>query len=136
LCNHLAVDSFGVRPFLFFERDPREAHFELRLELVLRQIAFNAMAFGAVRIQDQYRGGPGRIEAMEPRGVFPDVSFDGEKIRADGGGDALIGVRLGFQPSAGPSSRSRAEIEQYRPAGLLRLAQSGIDIPAPLNCHW
>jgi len=53
--------------------------------------------------------------------MFLDVRLDREEIRVDESGDSLIRVRLGFQPSTSPSSRSRAEIEQNRPAGLLRL---------------
>jgi hypothetical protein len=67
--------------------------------------------------------------------MFLDVRLDWEKIRVDEACDALIRVRLGFQPSASPSSRSRAEIEQDRPAGLLGLLQRGIDVLAPLNGH-
>ena len=69
------------------------------------------MPFRALRIKDKDRRGPGRVEPMEPRGMFLDMRFDREKIRVDEGCDTLIRVRLGFQPSASPSSRSCAEIE-------------------------
>jgi GrpB-like predicted nucleotidyltransferase (UPF0157 family) len=72
---------------------------------------------------------------VEPGGVFLDVRLDRQKIRVDEACDAFIRVRLGFQPSASPSSRSRAEIEQDRPAGLLGLFECGIDVLAPLNWH-
>jgi hypothetical protein len=64
----------------------------LRLELFLREVAFDAVAFGAFGIEDQNRRGPGRVEAMEPGGVFLDVSLDGEKIRVDEGCDSVIRV--------------------------------------------
>jgi hypothetical protein len=64
-----------------------------------------------------------------------DVGLYREKIRVDEAGDAFICVRLGFQPSASPSSRSCAKIEQNRPARLLRLGQGGIDVFTPLNRH-
>jgi hypothetical protein len=67
--------------------------------------------------------------------MFLDVRFHRQKIRVDEAGDGFIPVGLGFQPSASASSRSRAEIEQDRPARLLRLGQSGIDVFAPLNRH-
>ena len=63
------------------------------------------------------------------------MRLDREKTLVDEGCDVLVSVRLGFQPSTSPSFRSRAEVEQNRPAGFPRLPQSGIDIPAPLNCH-
>jgi len=69
------------------------------------------VAFRALRIEDQNRRGPGHIEAMKPRGMLLDVSLDGEKIRMNEGRDAVICVRLGFQPSTSPSSRGCAEIE-------------------------
>jgi hypothetical protein len=43
--------------------------------------------------------------------MFLDMGFDREEIRVDEGRDTVIRVRLGFQPSACPSSRRRAEIE-------------------------
>jgi hypothetical protein len=67
--------------------------------------------------------------------MFLDMRFDRQKIRIDEGRDAFIRVRLGLQPSTGPSSGGRAEIDQDRPAGVVRLFQRGIDVLAPLNCH-
>ena len=67
--------------------------------------------------------------------MFLNVRFDRQKILVDEGRDAVIRVRLGFQPSTGPSSGRRAEIEQDRPAGLFGLTQSGIDVFTPLNWH-
>ena len=133
--NNRRVHSFGIFPFLLLESYPRQAHFELRLEFILGQIALDPMPFRALRIKHQNRRGPGRVEAVEPRRMFLDVRLDREKIRVDEACDALIRVRLGLQPSASPSSRSRAEIEQDRPAGLLGFFQGGIDVLAPLNRH-
>src|SRR5215831_9654392 len=93
------------------------------------------MPFRALRIKNQNRRGPGRVEPVEPRRMFLDVRLDGEKVRVDEACDAFIRVRLGFQPSASPSSRRRTEIEQNRPTGLLGLFQCGIDVLAPLNWH-
>jgi hypothetical protein len=67
--------------------------------------------------------------------MFLDVGLYREEIRVDEVCDSFIRVRLGFQPSTGASSRSRAEVEKDRTARLLRLSQSGIDVFAPLNCH-
>ncbi len=67
--------------------------------------------------------------------MFLDVGFDGKEMRVDEVGDSFIRVRLGFQPSAGASSRNGAEIEQDGPARLLRLSQGGIDVLAPFNGH-
>jgi hypothetical protein len=63
------------------------------------------------------------------------MRLDGQEFGVDEGRYAFIRVGLGFQPSAGPSHRSCAEVEQDRPARLLRLGQGGIDIFAPLNWH-
>jgi hypothetical protein len=67
--------------------------------------------------------------------MFLDVRLDRDKIRVYEAGDTFIRVRLGFQPSTSASSRSRTEVEQDRPARLLRLAESGINVLAPLNGH-
>ena len=80
-------------------------------ELILRQVTFDPIALDALRIQDQDGRGPARIEPMEPCRMFLDMGFDREEIRVDEGRDTVIRVRLGFQPSACPSSRRRAEIE-------------------------
>jgi len=84
---------------------------QLRFELLLRKVALDPVSFRALAIEDQNRRGPGRIEAMKPRGMLLDVSLDGEKTRMNEGCDALIRVRLGFQPSTSPSGGSRAEIQ-------------------------
>jgi len=51
---------------------------------------------------------------MEPRRVLLDVRFDRKEVGLDEIGRLSIRVRLGFQPSAGSSSRRRAEIDQQR----------------------
>jgi hypothetical protein len=72
---------------------------------------------------------------VKPSGMFLDVRLDREKVLVDEPANTFICVRLGFQPSTSASSRSRTEVDQDRPASLLRLAESGIDVLAPLNCH-
>jgi hypothetical protein len=83
----------------------------LRLELVFRKIAFDAMPLGAFGIKDDDARGPGRVEAVKPRRVFLDMGFNWDEVRVDEGGDACIRVRLGLQPSTCPSSGGGAEIE-------------------------
>ena len=104
-------------------------------ELVFWQVAFDPIAFRALGIEDQDGGGPSRVEPMEPGGMFLDVRLDREKICIYESSNALIRIRLGFQPSTSASSRRGAEIEQDGPARFLRFRQSGIDVFAPLNCH-
>ena len=50
--------------------------------------------------------------------MFLDVSFDGQEVLLDELCSIAIFVGLGIQPSAGPSRRGGAEIQQNR-AGLL-----------------
>lgn len=131
--SRLAIDSFCIRPPLFFERNPAQAHHELCLKLVFRQIPLNSHPLVSFRIEHKDAGRPGRIEAMEPCGMLLDVCFDRKEIRIDEVRHSLIRVRLGFQPSACPSSRSGAEINQNRPARLLCLGQRGIDVITPVD---
>jgi hypothetical protein len=51
---------------------------------------------------------------VEPYRVFFNVSFDRNEILINEFGGSLIVVRLGFQPSAGRSSRCGTEVEQNR----------------------
>ena len=133
--RNLTINPLRIGPLFFFKRDSPQTHLELRLKFVLRQIPFDAVSLDAFRIEDQYRRRPGRVEAMEPRGVFLDMRLDRKKIRVDEVRDASIRVRLGLQPSACASSRGRAEIQKNRPVAFTRLRQRGIDVFAPLNLH-
>jgi hypothetical protein len=53
----------------------------------------------------------------------------------DEAGDALIRVDLGIQPSAPPSHRRGAEVEQDRLALGLCVFQHLIDVVPPLDFH-
>ncbi|HEY5839045.1 MAG TPA: hypothetical protein VIT19_08420 [Pyrinomonadaceae bacterium] len=87
------------------ERHPRNAHLQTSAKPLLRQIAFDAVAFDAFRIQDQNRRRPNRVEAFEVRGMFLDVSFEWDEVLVDEVGGTFVGIGLGFQPSTGASSR-------------------------------
>ena len=90
--HDLTVDAFGVRPLLLLEGDPSQGHPQFCLELFLGEVAFDAVAFGALGIEDQNGRSPGRVEAMEPGSVFLNVGFDGEEIRVDEACDGVIRV--------------------------------------------
>jgi hypothetical protein len=51
---------------------------------------------------------------MEVGGVFFNVRLDRNEVVVDEGCDFRVGVGLGLQPSARPSSRGGAEIDQQR----------------------
>jgi hypothetical protein len=72
---------------------------------------------------------------MEPRWMFLDVGFYRQKILVDKVGGLLVLVRLGIQPSTGPSFRRRTEIEQDGPALLFGCSQRLINVIAPIYCH-
>jgi len=90
--KHLAVNAFGVRPLFLLECDSRQGHSKLRFELVLRQVAFNAMSFRALQIKDQNRWCPADVEAVEPRGMLLYMSLNRQKFFMNEGGDARIRV--------------------------------------------
>jgi hypothetical protein len=49
-----------------------------------------------------------------------DVQSNGDEVVDDEGGDAEIGINLGFQPSASASHRCGGEIEKQRISRFLR----------------
>jgi hypothetical protein len=93
------------------------------------------MALGAVRVEDEERRRPLRVEPLERLGLLLDVSARGNEALGDEGGDLRIGVDLGIQPSACPSHRGGAEVEEQRALTLLRLAKRRIDVSTPLDFH-
>jgi hypothetical protein len=93
------------------------------------------MALGAVRIEDEDRRGPLRVEALEGLGLLLDVSARGNEALGDEFGDLRIGVDLGIQPSACPSHGCGAEIEEQGTLALVRLAKRRVDVSTPLDLH-
>jgi hypothetical protein len=67
-------------------------------------------------------------------GLF-NVGFYRKKVFADELGSLLIFIRLGIQPSAGSSNRSRAEIQQDGARLLLGCGEGLIDVLAPVYAH-
>jgi len=49
--------------------------------------------------------------------------------------DPLVGIDLGIQPSAAPSHRGSAEVEQDVPPLGLGLGEHRINVPPPCNRH-
>ena len=74
-------------------------------------------------------------ESFEALGLLFDVDLDRDEILTDEGRYAVIGVNLGFQPSAPRSHRGGAEIEEHRPVAFLSLRQGGIRIANPVYFH-
>jgi len=58
-----------------------------------------------------------------------------QEVLGDEADDALIRIDLGIQPSAAPSGRGRAEIEQDVPPLRLRLGKHRLDVPPPCDLH-
>ena len=104
------IDDFRIQllrvgELLVHERHARDAHLQTSAEPILRQIAFDAVAFDAFGIQNENRRRPNRVEAFEVRGMFFDVSFEWDEVLIDEVGGTFVGVGLGFQPSTCASSR-------------------------------
>jgi hypothetical protein len=64
-----------------------------------------------------------------------DVGFDRHEMLVDEVARFAVRVRLGFQPSAGASSRRGTEIEQDRAILVLRGGERLIHVSAPVHCH-
>ena len=99
------IQPLRVCELLVHERHPRNAQLETSAKPLLRQIAFDAVAFDTFGIKDQNRGRPNRVEAFEVRGMFLDMRFKRDEVLIDEVGGFVIGIGLGFQPSTCASSR-------------------------------
>jgi len=110
ILSHAGKNLLGVGPFLVHESHTSQTHFQTRAKPILWQIAFDAITLDTIRIHDEDGRRPKRVEAMEPRRVLFDVSFERHKILMDEVCDLLVAVGLGFQPSTSASSRCGRKI--------------------------
>lgn len=121
--------------FLLHEGESSKSALERSPEILIRQIAFDSRPFFSVAVQDKDTRSPNGLEAVKPLRMFLDVSFDGNEVLMDEVCGALILIRLGVQPSAGPSSRSGTEVQKDWAILLLGFSQRLIDIFAPVHGH-
>ena len=63
------------------------------------------MALDAFRIEDENRGRPNRVKALEVGWVFLDVGFEWDEVLVDEVSSTFVRIGLGFQPSTRASSR-------------------------------
>jgi hypothetical protein len=108
---------------------------ELSKEFGRRQVAFEAMPFRPLRVEDEDRRRPLRVEALEDLRLLLDVSAVWNEVVGDKRRDLGIRVDLGIQPSASPSHRRGAEVEKYRLAGFVRVPERCVDISLPVDFH-
>jgi hypothetical protein len=74
-------------------------------------------------------------KALKPLRVLLDMRFDGNKSFVDQRRNTRIGINLGIQPSACPSHRSGAKIEQHGAVLLFGLRKAGVYIGFPRYWH-
>jgi len=108
---------------------------QLSEEIIDREKTLEAMLLFALRVEDDSRRRPLGAESLEALWLLFDVDLNGDEILAEGLRYAVIGVNLGFQPSAPRSHRGGAEIEEDRPPALLCFRQGGIGIAIPVYFH-
>jgi hypothetical protein len=72
---------------------------------------------------------------VEVGGVFFDVRLKGQKILVDEGGNFIISIGLGLQPSASASGRGGAEINKQRLLRRFSLRERRVGILFPFDCH-
>ena len=133
--HHLVIPALRVGVLLLDERDPAQAAHQRGVEIGVRQIAFETDALSAVAVEEEHRRRPDRLEAMEPRRMFLDVGFDRDELLVDELRSPAVAVRLGFQPSARPSRRRGAEIEQQRTVLRFRGGKRRVDVSTPVDGH-
>ena len=75
LLGQTGKDLLCLLPLLAHEGDARQPKFQTRAEPVCGQVAFNPIVFLTVRVRNQYRRCPDRVEALEPGGMLFDMGF-------------------------------------------------------------
>jgi len=113
--------------------DSRQSHFEVRAELVLRQIALETLPLFSLGIKNEHRRCPKGIKSVKAYRIFLDMNFERNEVAVDEVGSIRVGVRFGFQPSACPSGGCGAKVHEQRLTAGLRLRQRGIGIFLPVN---
>jgi hypothetical protein len=113
----------------------RKPEVKLRSELALRQITFAAEALDTAFVEDERRGCPQDVVAVEERAGFLDVGAERDEVLRNVRGDRGIVIRFGFQPNACASSRSSAEVHQQRLIFGFSARQRLVHVLHPLDCH-
>jgi len=67
--------------------------------------------------------------------VFFDVRLEGQKNFVDEGGNFIVSIGLGLQPSASDSGRGGAEINEQRLFRRFGLREHRVGILFPFDCH-
>jgi hypothetical protein len=133
--RHFAVRALGFGPLLVREGDPAQPQPKLRQKVIRRQIARELVPLLALGAQDEQGRRPVHLEPVKGGGLLFDVDFDGNEVLVYEVGDPRVRIDLGIQPSAGPSSRGGAEVQQQGLVFLLGPRQGGIYILGPFDGH-
>ena len=136
LPGNLAEELFRFAKLLAGERGLSQPQFELRQKIVRRQIPFETVPLFALRIENDQRRRPLRAETLETLRMLFDMYLDRDEMLVDELRDAFIRVYLGIQPSACPSHRRGAKIEQNVFLLGSRVIQRRIYVFSPCNGHW
>jgi hypothetical protein len=91
--------------------------------------------FFAVFIQHQDGWRPDGIKAVESSGILFDMDFDRYEFLINKGCELRVSIRFGFQPSACPSSRRGAEVNQHGLVLGFGLVERSVYIFVPRNRH-
>jgi len=86
------ISLFGVGPFFVHERHPAQPHFQTRPKPILWEVTFDAITLRPIRIHNQNGRRPKCVEAVEPGGMFFDVSFQRDKALMNEVGDFFVAV--------------------------------------------
>jgi hypothetical protein len=81
--QNLLVKLFRIGPILLHDGHTRQAHQQLRRELVFRQVALNAESLFAIFVENNNGWRPDRFKAPESGWVFLDVNSNGNEILFD-----------------------------------------------------
>ena len=124
---------FGNGPVLFHKSHPRQAELQICFELILWQIALEPPPLVTFRVNYQDGRRPNSVKTLEIGWILLDVDVEWNEVTFDIGRQTGVVIRLGFEPCAGTSTGSGAEIDQQRFVLIFGVLQCRIGVGDPID---
>jgi hypothetical protein len=110
--GYTGVPLLGISPLFAHKGDACQAHFQIGLKFVFRQVTLKPPTLVTCGVHDKYGRRPDRVEAVKVLRIFLDVDLERNKIVVDKRRQTGVVVRLVFEPLTSTSGGRGAEIDQ------------------------